>query len=220
MLGEPSPTLQRQFSKNSVRVIQKHCPKIQGAVSNTTELRHYMLIYIHLNAFFMLNQNTALKIGRKQKFEKLFFKIDLSFAVDFRAERITGCISCFNFSISGWDILRTSQRWSCNLHLWCGWGWHSIWLCYDIILLYMWMSWNRTTWYWLHSIHTLRVHYVHAAANLNSGYSKYAKVVRVHYFCTIALRTSRAVLTWASRRVDLREHRVDSFSKRVIICCW
>ena len=44
------------------------------------------------------------------------------------------------------------------------------------------------------SIHTLRVHYAHAAANLNSGYSKYAKEVRVHYFCTIALRTSRAVL--------------------------
>ena len=72
------------------------------------------------------------------------------------------------------------------------------------------------------SIHTLRVHYVHAAANLNSGYSKYAKVARVHYFCTIALRTSRAVVTraWASRRVDLRERRVDSFSKRVIIFCW
>ena len=64
-------------------------------------------------------------------------------------------------------------------------------------------------------IHTLRVHYAHAAANLNSGYSKYAKVARVHYFCTIALRTSRAVVTraWASRRVD-------SFSKRVIIFCW
>ena len=46
-------------------------------------------------------------------------------------------------------------------------------------------------------IHTLRVHYAHAAANLNSGYSKYAKVAHVHYFCTIALRTSRAVLTRA-----------------------
>ena len=45
--------------------------------------------------------------------------------------------------------------------------------------------------------HTLRVHYAHAAANLNSGYSKYAKVARVHYFCTIALRTSRAVVTRA-----------------------
>ena len=45
--------------------------------------------------------------------------------------------------------------------------------------------------------HTLRVHYAHAAANLNSGYSKYSKVARVHYFCTIALRTSRAVLTRA-----------------------
>ena len=45
--------------------------------------------------------------------------------------------------------------------------------------------------------HTLCVHNAHAAANLNSGYSKYAKVARVHYFCTIALRTSRAVLTQA-----------------------
>ena len=63
----------------------------------------------------------------------------------------------------------------------------------------------------LYHIHTLRVHYAHAAANLNSGYSKYAKVARVHYFCTIALRISRAVLTraWVSRRVDLRERRVD-----------
>ena len=74
----------------------------------------------------------------------------------------------------------------------------------------------------INTLHTLRVHYAHAAANLNSGYSKYAKVARVHYFCTIALRTSRAVLTraLASRRVDLRERRVDSFSKRVIIFCW
>ena len=46
-------------------------------------------------------------------------------------------------------------------------------------------------------IHTLRVHYAHAAANLNLGYSKYAKVALVHYFCTIALRTSRAVVTRA-----------------------
>ena len=67
-----------------------------------------------------------------------------------------------------------------------------------------------------------RVHYTHAAANLNSGYSKYTKVALVHYFCTIALQTSCAVLTrtWASRRVDLRERRVDLFSKRVIIFCW
>ena len=68
-------------------------------------------------------------------------------------------------------------------------------------------------------IHTLRVHYAHVAANLNSGYSKYTKVACVHYFCTIALRTSRAVVTraWASRRVGLRERRVDSFSKPI---CW
>ena len=37
----------------------------------------------------------------------------------------------------------------------------------------------------LECIHTLRVYYTHAAANLNSGYSKYAKVARVHYFCTL-----------------------------------
>ena len=46
-------------------------------------------------------------------------------------------------------------------------------------------------------IHTFRVHYGHAADNLNSGYSKYAKVARVHYFCTFALETSRAMLTRA-----------------------
>ena len=46
------------------------------------------------------------------------------------------------------------------------------------------------------SFHTLRVHYMHAAANLNSGYSKYAKVrACALFFFTIALRTSRAVLT-------------------------
>ena len=49
----------------------------------------------------------------------------------------------------------------------------------------------------INTIHTLRVHYAHTAANLNSGYSKYAKVAHVHYFCTIALQTSRAVLTRA-----------------------
>ena len=55
------------------------------------------------------------------------------------------------------------------------------------------------------------IHYARAAANLNSGY---AKVARVHYFCTIALHTSRSVLTraWASRRAYLRERRVDLFS--------
>ena len=49
-------------------------------------------------------------------------------------------------------------------------------------------------WVQLLNIHTLCVQYAHAAANLNSGYSKYAKVARVHYFGTIALRISRAVL--------------------------
>ena len=42
----------------------------------------------------------------------------------------------------------------------------------------------------LSNIHTLLlVHYAYAAANLNSGYSKYSKVAYVHYFCTIALPT-------------------------------
>ena len=36
--------------------------------------------------------------------------------------------------------------------------------------------------YELNLIHTLRVHYAHAEANLNSGYSKCAKVARVHFF--------------------------------------
>ena len=45
----------------------------------------------------------------------------------------------------------------------------------------------------IHSAYTT----AHAAANLNSGYSKYAKAARVHYFCTIALRISRAVVTRA-----------------------
>ena len=71
-------------------------------------------------------------------------------------------------------------------------------------------------------IHTLRIHYAHAAANLNSGYSNYAKVVRMHYFCTIVLRTPRAVLTrtWVLSRVDLRKRRGDSMSTWVIIFCW
>ena len=54
--------------------------------------------------------------------------------------------------------------------------------------------WMKSNIHGFTDIHTLRVHYAHAAANLNSGYSKYAIVARVHYFCTIALWTSRAVL--------------------------
>ena len=84
------------------------------------------------------------------------------------------------------------------------------------------LIWFHVLFFYYITIHTLRVHYAHAVANLNSGYSKYAKVAHVHYFCTIALRTSRAVLTraWESRRVDLRKRRVDLFSKRVIIFWW
>ena len=43
--------------------------------------------------------------------------------------------------------------------------------------------------YRLYDVYTLHLHCMHAAANLNSGYSKYEKVARVHYFCTMALRT-------------------------------
>ena len=47
-------------------------------------------------------------------------------------------------------------------------------------------------------IHTLRVRCAHAAANLIWRYSKYLDVVRMHYFCTIALRTHYAhVRQWA-----------------------
>ena len=37
-------------------------------------------------------------------------------------------------------------------------------------------------------IHKLHVPYAYVAANLNSGYSKYTKVARMHYFCTISLQ--------------------------------
>ena len=79
--------------------------------------------------------------------------------------------------------------------------WFSSWICFtEVYSDFL----NSSIYPLLKHIHTLRVHYAHAAPNLNSGYSKYAKVARVHYFCTIALRTYRAVLTrtWASRRVD------------------
>ena len=98
-----------------------------------------------------------------------------------------------------------AQLWSCWASYWAGgklpWPCRATLGLSNIICLL----------YALFKIHTLRVHYAYAAVNLNSGYSKYAKVARVHYFCTIALRTSRAVLTraWALRRVDLRERRVD-----------
>ena len=97
-----------------------------------------------------------------------------------------------------------------------------VWLYLKISICWFWFILLHHITYWFRNIPTLRLHYAHAAANLNSGHSKYAKVARVHYFCTIALRTSRAVLTraWASRRVNLRELRVDSFSKWVIIFCW
>ena len=46
----------------------------------------------------------------------------------------------------------------------------------------------------LHIIHTFFVHYSQDAANLISGYSKYAKVARLHDFSTISLRTLYARL--------------------------
>ena len=44
----------------------------------------------------------------------------------------------------------------------------------------------------LRSTHTRCLHYMPAAPNLDSRYSKYAKVAHMHYFCTIALRTPYA----------------------------
>ena len=42
----------------------------------------------------------------------------------------------------------------------------------------------------INQIHTLRVQDAHDAANLKLGLLRYAKVARVHYLCTIALRTT------------------------------
>ena len=42
-------------------------------------------------------------------------------------------------------------------------------------------------------IHTLRVHYAYAVANLNPGYSKYAKVARVHCNPDILRRADASV---------------------------
>ena len=45
-------------------------------------------------------------------------------------------------------------------------------------------------------IHTLRVHYTHAAATLNWRYSKYTKVARVHYFF-VKLHSEHIMSAWA-----------------------
>ena len=74
---------------------------------------------------------------------------------------------------------------------------------------------------WMFSYTLRTVHYAHDAANLNWGYSKYAKVACVHYFSTIALRTPHAVLTLARalRGVDSCARRVDSIVTWVILFC-
>ena len=54
------------------------------------------------------------------------------------------------------------------------------------------------------SIYTLRVHYAHAAANLNSGYSKYTKVAGVHYFVQIMHLRFDFELTLRVRALDKR----------------
>ena len=69
-------------------------------------------------------------------------------------------------------------------------------ILYYIILYYIIL-------YYIILYYIIFIHYAHAAANLNSGYSKYVKAARVHYFCTIAPRTSRAVLSERERRVGL-----------------
>ena len=68
-------------------------------------------------------------------------------------------------------------------------------------------------------IHTLCVHYTYVTANLNWGYSKYAKVACLHYFSTIELQTPHAMLTleWVSRRVDSSVRRLNTFATRVIL---
>ena len=78
--------------------------------------------------------------------------------------------------LSYWLYIPTSER-SCNLAAVQGASW---------------------------DIHTLRIHYVHAAANLNSSYSKYAKVARMHYFCTIALQTPYARVSVALGAISVR----------------
>ena len=68
-------------------------------------------------------------------------------------------------------------------------------------------------------IHTLRVHYVHAEVNLNSGYSKYAKVTHALflYNCTVNIsrsadaRVSVDGLIYASKELH--------YLKLVIILC-
>ena len=84
-------------------------------------------------------------------------------------------------------------------------------LCHDILK-------SKSSTY-LEHIHTLRVHYAHTVANLNSGYSKYAKVLRMYYFFTVALRTPYALVS-VGRMMHSRVYRIDSFTFRVILFCW
>ena len=73
----------------------------------------------------------------------------------------------------------------------------------------------QALWPWILSIVNYNpfIHSAYVAANLNSGYSKYAKVARVHYFCTIALRTP---LRPHERRVHSPAQGIDSSTFQVI----
>ena len=93
-----------------------------------------------------------------------------------------------------------SKPWIPKTFLWCMDQDHKqllimigvqIFVCYACSKLYCLASSPRQGCYVaeLLLIQTLRVHYAHAAANLNLGYSICMKVAPVHYFCTIALLT-------------------------------
>ena len=66
-------------------------------------------------------------------------------------------------------------------------------------------------------LHTLYVNYVHAPANLNSRYSKYMKVARAHYFCTIALRPRERIVHLHARRMDSFTFRVTSWGHQPVL---
>ena len=70
----------------------------------------------------------------------------------------------------------------------------------------------------LTNFHALCVHYANDPANLNSGYSKYAKAARVHYYCTVALQTPYARMSAGVGCIH--GHKMETFTFRVILFCW
>ena len=57
----------------------------------------------------------------------------------------------------------------------------------------------------------------HAAANLNSGYSKYVIVVREHYSCLYSCTPYTLRAHERRRRVHSRARGIDSFNFRVFV---